>query len=211
MLSVQMSNLWSDDKDEIVKGVREAIKNIASYYNNENTTRVLFKDLLQDIKDVCNFWTGKTYVGNVKENEIKDVFQNFFVSFMELLLKLKKSRKRFEYNFANSVLYRGKAYRCLGNDSPGGQVVHPIYDCVYVSWSKEPNNSYFMGKLYGDITLLSCEIDPPLYGIDLEGLGCSRAKEREVVFPTIKKSITEIKYTSNDDEDNLSRDEKQYI
>lgn len=44
------------------------------------------------------------------------------------------------------------------------------------------------------MTLLTCKIDEPYYGIDLEAFGVVRGEEAEVVFPTIKETITEIKY-----------------
>lgn len=47
---------------------------------------------------------------------------------------------------------------------------------------------------YGPVTKITCEIAAPMYGIDLECLGCSRGSEKEVVFPTVEQYIIEIKY-----------------
>lgn len=47
---------------------------------------------------------------------------------------------------------------------------------------------------YGPVTKIICEIAAPMYGTDLECLGCSRGSEKEVVFPTVEQCITEIKY-----------------
>ena len=68
----------------------------------------------------------------------------------------------------------------------------PITDSV--SWNKEEENAYLLSKLYGPVTKMTCVITEPLYGIDLEILKCCRGTEREVIFPTIEKYITEIDY-----------------
>lgn len=44
------------------------------------------------------------------------------------------------------------------------------------------------------MTWIEAEIKSPYFGIDLENMGISRGKEREVVFPTLKDCITNIKY-----------------
>ena len=72
--------------------------------------------------------------------------------------------------------------------------VEPQYNNIYVSWSKQPQNHYIENKLYGTMTLLTCKVDEPYYGIDLEAFGVVRGQEAEVVFPTIKETITEVKY-----------------
>ena len=83
------------------------------------------------------------------------------------------------------------------------KIVKPSYDNIYVSWSKHPQNDYIESKLGGNITWLSCEITAPRYGIDLEAIKSSRGNEAEVVFPTIKECVTEIRYISeeNDEQD----------
>ena len=63
------------------------------------------------------------------------------------------------------------------------------YNNIWVSWSKESNNSYFEIKLHGRYLKLYAVIENEKYGIDLESLGASRSNEREVVFPTIKETI----------------------
>ena len=44
------------------------------------------------------------------------------------------------------------------------------------------------------MTYLEAEIKSPYFGIDLEKFGSSRSFEREVVFPTLKDCVTNIKY-----------------
>ena len=100
-------------------------------------------------------------------------------------------------SFSDEVLYRGSLYRYLGKGSAeenADKRIEPQYDNIYVSWSKQPKNYYIESKLYGTMTLLTCKIDEPYYGIDLEAFGVVRGEEAEVVFPTIKETITEIRY-----------------
>ena len=113
---------------------------------------------------------------------------------MELLLSMKDSKLDFEKRVAKAMLYRGTVYRYLGHNYVTDEVVVPAYDNVYVSWNKEEENAYLLGKLYGPVTKMTCEIAEPLYGIDLEMLECCRGTEREVVFPTIEEYITQINY-----------------
>lgn len=201
MLSVDMSTLWGDDDEQIVKGITEATNNIFRYLKNQNAPEVMFYELKSDINSVCHFWTGNTYVGQPKTKAIKKAFQSFFEAFMKLLLAIKDSDRDYEKHFSKSILYRGTVYRYLGNNRPTDKVIKPRFDCTYVSWSKNPQNDYIESKLYGTMVRLSCEISDPFWGIDLDALGCSKGKEREVVFPTMKKCITEIKYISEDDDD----------
>lgn len=197
MISIEMSSLWGDDTEQIVKGVTEATNNIISYHNNPNTSKNMLLELVNDIQSICSFWTGNTYVGIPKIDIIKNTSQSFFESLMQLLLAMKDSEKVYESTFAYAILYRGTVYRYL-SDNFNDRAVAPIYDNAYVSWSKEPNNDYILSKLYGTITWISCKISEPLYGIDLDAIGCSKESEHEVVFPTIEKYITEIKYFSED-------------
>ena len=201
MLSVDMTSLWGDDNEQIVKGVSEATKHITSYRNLSNGSKRAWSELRKDIISICCFWTGNTYIGCAKESVVKNAFQSFFEELMNLLLVMKSSNKDYEATFADLLLYRGKVYRYLGNDSPSKDIVKPIFDGIYVSWSKEPENCYITSKLYGTITWLSCKISEPFYGIDLDNLGRSRTNEHEVVFPTIEECITEIKYIPEEDDD----------
>lgn len=195
MLSINMSQLWSDDIPKIVKAVDEATNNISVYYDSTDNSVNALESLYEDIREVCNFWTGKTYVGDKKDDEIIQVFQNIFETLMKLLFKMKDSEKYYESEFANALLYQGKVYRYLGYCSSRDikkKAIQPKYNGIYVSWSKEPTNSYIESKLYGKITWLEAEIKPPYFGIDLEKMGVSKGNEREVVFPTLKDCVTKI-------------------
>ena len=194
MLSVNMYGLWSDETEKIVKGISEATQNIAAYRKTPNRNLGMLKELHNDLRAVCCFWTGKTYIGSPKSNSIKMVFQTFFEELMQLLLFMKDSGLPFEEWVANAMLYRGTVYRYLGKNYPSDEVVVPYYDGIYVSWSKQDGNSYLLSKLYGPVTKLTCEIAEPMYGIDLDILECTRGNEQEVVFQTFEQCIVEIQY-----------------
>jgi len=194
MLSVNMGSLWGDDIEQIIKGISEAAVNIKKFIESDEETVELYCDLFGDIEAVCLFWTGNTYVGSRKDEKLENAFQDFFQAFMKLLLLMKKSEIDVVKNGASEFLYRGDAYRYLGKNKPFNGTVKPEYNNIYVSWSKEPKNHYFESKLYGTMTWMSCTIPEPLYGIDIDALGYSRADEKEVVFPTIKECINEIKF-----------------
>ena len=202
MLSIDMDSLWSDDIELIDKGVKECICNIEYYINLHNSDRAYFRKLCNDIRTVCKLWSGKTYLGYKKDKPVETVYQEFFTNLMKLLTKCSISNISYEKKYAKRVLFRGTVYRYLGNgeSTTQGKVI-PIYNEIYVSWSKNPKSNDIKRKLYGTITWLSCNIAEPFYGIDLENIGASKASEREVVFPTIEKCVKEIKYINGDDDD----------
>lgn len=168
--------------------------------------------LLENIITVLNHWAGSTYVGSEKNSDLSKAFQAFFKVLYQLLLELSNIGGFGEA--VKSSLYRGKIYRYLGHSSSTdcNNKIEPKYNDIYVSWSKQPNNSYLESKLYGTMTWMSAEIVDPFLGIDLEGLeetiyrltgiecSISRGNEHEVVFPTIKECIMEIRYIKEPDE-----------
>lgn len=201
MLSVDLSSLWTDQIEEIAKGIDEATTNIINYLEYrkiDNFVDIYFYDLVDDIIDVLNCWVGKTYIGKKKDKILESSFQNFFIKFMKLLMCFKNNElsSNVEKNYANKCLFRGKIYRYLGhNESQGkNKKIKPIYNENYVSWSKLNKIPYIETKLRGWMTLLSCEIKEPYYGIDLEAVGISKPHEQEVVFPTIEELISDIEY-----------------
>lgn len=195
MLSINMYGLWSDDTEKIIKEISEATQNIGAYRKAPNRNPDMLTELGDDLRAVCCFWTGSTYVGSPKAEPIKMAFQVFFEEFMQLLLFMKGSGLPFEERVANAMLYRGTVYRYLGKNYPSDEVVVPCYDGVYVSWSKQDGNSYLLSKLYGPVTKLTCEIAEPMYGIDLDILECTRGNEQEVVFPTFEQCIVDIQHS----------------
>lgn len=197
-MSVNIDSLFADEYKEIVLEVNKATENIKEYIknNNHNTKEGLIR-VLTDAKDVCDFWVGRTYVGQVKREDIKHGFQDFYSMLIKMLLLCKTNKNQCENNVANALLYQGKVYRYLGHGVPSccrDKTIEPEYDGIYVSWSKESKINYIESKLYGKMTYLEAEIKSPYFGIDLENFGSSRSFEREVVFPTLKDCVTNIKY-----------------
>lgn len=197
-MSVNFDNLFADEYDKIIFEVDKATDDIKNYIkNNNHNTKECFKQVLNDAKEVCDYWAGNTYVGQRKRQDLKNSYQDFFSNLMKMLLLCKKNNNQCENAVAESLLYQGKVYRYLGYGAPSGckkKAIVPEYDRIYVSWSKEPKNSYIESKLYGEMTLVEAEIKPSYFGIDLEAIGSSRGNEKEVVFPTLKDCVTNIKY-----------------
>ena len=197
-MSVNLDNLFADEYDKIIFEVNKATDNIKNYIKNNNrNTKEFFIQVLSDVEEVCNCWTGKTYVGQSKRQDLKNAYQDFFSNLMKMLLLCKTNNNQCENVAAKALLYQGKVYRYLGYGAPSGckkKAIVPEYDGLYVSWSKEPQNNYIEGKLYGKITWIEAEIKSPYFGIDLEVIGSSRGNEKEVVFPTLKDCVTNIKY-----------------
>lgn len=175
----------------------------------ENEHMNLFEELCLRIACVLQEWSGNTYVGIEKEKVKKNIFQNFFILLNDLINYLTKNKiSSLESEFLKYIKYNGKLYRYLGNGNSIDKKmsVKPSYNGIYVSWSKEERNSYIESKLYGKMTLLYCDTSNKHFGIDLEGFQefynktfndnfyISRGNEREVVFPTIKETIYDIKY-----------------
>lgn len=194
MISVKMSSLWGSATEKIAKGVNEATDNIIACYQSTKRTYKMYEDVFSDVHTICDFWTGHTYVGDNKKDVVKEAFQKFFEALMTLLLDMCQDEDNDVRKSAERLLYRGIVYRYLGHGSPSSDIINPIYDGIYVSWSKTKTNTYIESKLYGTMTRLTCEIKSPLYGIDLEALGCSLNQEREVVFPTLKDCVVDVEY-----------------
>ncbi len=159
-----------------------------------------FQLFFYNVRNTLNFWTGNTYVGHKKDESIQNAFQAFFTALYNFLLFCRQDKHCFSHPlkaFADKALYQGTIYRYLGHCS-GKEKNHvrvePEFNNIYVSWSKKPNNNYILSKLYGTKTLLTCNIEEPFYGIDLEVFEVVRGAEAEVVFPTLEKTLTSIEY-----------------
>lgn len=171
---------------------------------SKDQKKILFSNIIKAV----SYWTGSTYVGYRKEPELEKAYQDFFKALYDFILSFRTMRKSVYRKCADMILYQGTVFRYLGHVFEENNIdkVEPIYNDIYVSWSKESPNYYIESKLYGTMTWISAEIKEPYFGIDLEGLEKSiyrlvgikriltRGNEREVVFPTIKECITEIKY-----------------
>lgn len=186
------------EHESMISKVNKATANIKGYIkNNNHNTKEDLEHVLSYVKVACDYWTGKTYVGQRKREDLKNAYQDFFSALMEILLLCKANRSLYENKAAKKYLYQGKIYRYLGYNSPytcKQKAIKPEYDGVYVSWSKEPKNSYLESKLYGKITWIEAEIKSPYFGIDLDAMNSSRGNEKEVVFPTLKDCVTKVEY-----------------
>jgi len=176
-----------------------------------------FIELCSDINRCLKIWTGETWVGDKKTTKIKTAFQKFFSSFHLLLQSIQDNPEQYsddERMYATNSIYHGTIYRYLGHNDPRNKNrVMPIYNEIFVSWNKEPRCSNIESKLYGTMTWLSADVQSPYFGIDLEGVEAAffslanernyltKSNEHEVVFPTIKECITEVKYIEEDEED----------
>lgn len=204
MKKIELSMWSSDDMDDNISKINDVINQTAGFQNkHHDITEEKFVQLFKNIKTVLSYWTGCTYVGCPKDKNLEKVFNRFFISLYNLILFIEKEERIPEYirMEIHKTLYRGKLYRYLGYSSEEyaylknkQQYVEPVYNDVYVSWSKNLKNSYIESKLIGPITKIECEIIKPFYGIDLEIFGVSRGNEAEVVFPTIKSTVTNIEY-----------------
>ncbi len=173
--------------------------------------RIDFFEILCDgIASFLEYWVGNTYVGNKKTSAETAIFQDFFRSLSSLIALLQDEKicpTQDERDLVSSLVYHGKVYRYLGYPSPTKKKhIEPIYNDIFVSWSKNKEISYIESKLYGCMTRLYCNIPPNMVGFDLEGfqefynnkfaskIWIARGEEREVVFPTIKEMIYRIEY-----------------
>ena len=193
---------WSDDIENYKKidNITIQVLSITDRIKCNEFSNILCEDInivMSNIIKVLSFWTGSTYVGNIKSNIEKTCFQKFFNAFYGLLIVMKNSKEKQFVDFANKCLYQGIVYRYLGNSGSQhkSKKIKPQYNDIYVSWSKNPTNQYIESKLYGIMTIITCNISGSYYGIDLTAFkNISRGEEAEVVFPTIEKTITNIEY-----------------
>ncbi|MBD5545267.1 MAG: hypothetical protein HDR01_13800 [Lachnospiraceae bacterium] len=210
--------MWDEENSiRCITSVTNTIDNYIFSRKEMEYSKEKFIDLCVGICYVFNIWTGQTWVGDRKEKDISDAFQNFFVFLYKLVCSINDNKNYSAYDerfFAKFISYTGKVYRYLGkNNSQEQEVVVPVYNDIYVSWSKLPHSSYIESKLYGTMTWMAANIQSPYFGIDLEGFEkilirltnekckVTRGNEREVVFPTFKECIMEVRYIEEDEDD----------
>lgn len=197
--------MWDNEADKALNEINRVTAQIKTVQKKLPTNDIMcgdddFNIFIENVCLTLNYWTGHTYVGHKKGKSIQKAFQVFFEALYDFLLFCQREDKSFLQplkDLADDALYQGTIYRYLGHcsdDNDAERKVEPEYNCIYVSWSKKPNNHYIQGKLYGTKTLLTCVVSEPFYGIDLEAFGVVKGDEAEVVFPTVKEMITSIKY-----------------
>ncbi len=196
--------LLAFEKEENICKIFDVSNQIRGFMKPHNDiTKEKFSTLFSNIQAVLSYWTGNTYIGSPKDEKLQKAFNHFFNDLLSLLLYIRDSER-----FPNEIrieisktLYQGVLYRYLGRSSDEyhfsndkTKPVEPVYNDIYVSWSKNESNSYIEGKLYGPMTRLKCVVDDKNYGIDLTPFGVSKSDEEEVVFPTIESTIIKIDY-----------------
>jgi len=175
-----------------------------------NRDGLLILDLCEILCPALLKWVGDTYVGKRKSTTVENAYQHFFVAFYDLLSCFQDGKfqlSALEQEWGKNLIYTGKLYRYLGKSDPfNKEQVLPQYNKIYVSWSKNQDNLYLRSKLFGPITQLSCNVQFPYFGVDIEGFTAfyhkhinnnvliARGTEREVVFPTIQEVIYAIRY-----------------
>ena len=192
-------NEWGDDEIHNSAEITLAADQIRSSYEKLKEQRCISRsdeDTYQrNVDTVLNYWVGNTYVGKRKSDCMKQAFQAFFDSLYDLLIFYKEHGDSNKKKFANETLYAGTLYRYLGHrtaDAPqDNDIVQPVYDEIWVSWSKNKQNHYLESKLYRPITRITCKTKE-LYGIDLSICGISN--EAEVVYPTFENCHTGTEY-----------------
>ncbi len=194
--------MWSDEVEKISSAVYQVssqIKSAGKKLCNKDLCEIDYQMLADNILRTLNYWTGKTYVGIEKDKTVRKAFQSFFTQLYSFLMICRDSNIKELQKFAKRALYQGVLYRYLGHGDVSEDCdsrVEPQYNDIYVSWSKNSENSYIESKLYGVITLIECEVSGNYYGIDLGAFGVVRGNEAEVVFPTIKETVKDISYIS---------------
>lgn len=178
-----------------IHNVRKKMKRNDIIYGDDS-----FKIFYDNLCQTLNFWTGHTHVGHRKDKVLQKAFQTFFEALYDFLLFCQNEDDSFRHalrDLSNEALYQGTLYRYLGHSSEDFDIdskVKPEYNSIYVSWSKNTKIPYVENKLCGTMTLLTCNVEKPNYGIDLEVFGAVRGDEAEVIFPTIKDTITDVRY-----------------
>lgn len=209
---------WADDYIENAQKIHGIACQIQTYTKRieHGQTQDQGKPLMQNIAVVLDYWTGATYVGDKKKSQLVKAFQAFFKALYEFIIECRRNDRYFNIKKSEEILYRGSIYRYLGHridDIPDNSIIEPIYNDIYVSWSKNQHDINIEKKLRYPMTWMAAEIKEPDYGIDLVGLSKAISEladvkhrmaitdEREVVFPTKSECITGIKYIDYTDEE----------
>lgn len=209
---------WGSDYKENAQIIQSIACQIRTYTKrvSHGITKDQGEPLMKNIAVVLDNWTGVTYVGDRKKKQLEKAFQAFFTALYDFIIECRRNDRYFNIKRSEEILYRGPIYRYLGHridDIPDNSIIEPIYNDIYVSWSKNQHDINIEKKLRYPMTWMAAEIKEPDYGIDLVGLSKAISElanikhrmaitdEREVVFPTKSECITEIKYIDYTDEE----------
>ena len=199
MKKIELSDWEREKNPPLINDVSNQIRGFLKKRNDITTDKLA--TLCDNIKTVLKYWTGNTFVGDLKTKQENNAFNSFFNSLLDFILYVKDNPVFVDEfrELMSSALYQGELYRYLGYSSDRYQLlkgdikpVKPEFNDTYVSWSKNECNSYLESKFQGPVTKLKCTVPENMYGIDLAVFNVSRGEEDEVVFPTIKDTIVNI-------------------
>lgn len=189
--------MWDIDLNVIYEATR-TIKAYCSF------SKFQLFDLCRKVADVLCLWTGNNWIGIENDTQTKKAFQDFFLALNELISNHRISKNKMERSLSEHTLYEGTIYRYIGAKQRKDSAPEVICDGIYVSWSKDPYNTYILDKIQTKCTWIKCEVVAPMFGIDVEGfeiwyrkhidkrINIAKGTEREIVFPTIKDYIVGI-------------------
>lgn len=176
----------------LLRDIDSAVKGMKRWIEDDKISKKTKRTVWTQIHAVLCFWTSFPSVGVEKSERLKKAYNEFYETLYELLAVMKKSSNEKERQFAENALYQGVLYRYLGygknNEMEDRQQIVPVYDGIYVSWSKSPSNDYVLSRLNGPVTHLSCKTGER-YGIDIHALGYEAGGVEEVVFPMLEDHI----------------------
>lgn len=167
---------------ENVKVVTLRIEHITTEIKNKSlqyTTR-RYSDLFNEVIGILKYWVDSEYiVGNEKEPDVREVWNEFFNKLYLFLIECESSNYDTLKRFKNK-LYKGHIVRYISVDN----LSDIRYDNTYSSWSKNDDmDSYYITKQMHSIILkLSYDITND-YGIDISAFGIGN--ENEVIYPMI--------------------------
>lgn len=154
------------------------------------------ENALSECRYVLNGWTRHRYPQWETPIDQRKLYDEFFSTFLDFINVLKNS------GYDINGLYTGDVYRYIGKGCPNinNEIVHPIYDNMFTSFSTVPELPSITSKLCGTMTLIHAYIDDSSTGIRLRDfIDCP---EDEVVCRMSKNIVKDVKYINEDEEEN---------
>lgn len=91
MKKLKTAEKYSDDLTAIddIYMASNQIRNVIKEIKQNYISSTKIKDIFYNIYQILDFWTGCTYIGHKKSNELTKAFNQFYNNLLELLLILK--------------------------------------------------------------------------------------------------------------------------
>ena len=187
--------------------VYNTTERIRDYLESDKCSESEFFDIITLIANSIKKWTNFGYVGYKKEELEEEIFQEFWDTLRDFVLFCARDdAKESEREFAESIICTGNIYRLIGNSSLREDKEFELeYSELYVSWDKIEFNQSVYDCLCEPVFWIAAEIKWPEFGFDIkkfdrwynkkfgDALQIAKDEEDEVVFPTIKENVLEIK------------------